>query len=209
MTVRISATDWDEGGTTATTRWRSRGPSPSTAPTPSTSPPARSSPRRPRRTGAATRPRTPTGSATRSAAVRHPGHRGRRDLLLRRRELHHPGGPRRPVRAGPHPPVRPALDAARGGRTGLRGAGRAAGPTRTPRAAAARRAAARTIRAPAWTSSARARPKPPTPAGARQDEPCLFARRHASLFHAEVTGLIMAWSLSTRTSREAERRPQR
>ena len=56
---------------------------------------------------------------------RHRHHRGRRDLLLRRRELAHPGRPRRPVRARPGAPVRPELDPARGRRAGLRRARRA------------------------------------------------------------------------------------
>ena len=52
--------------------------------------------------------------------VRRGGDRGRRDLLLRRRELAAPGGPGRPVRARPHPPVRPAVDPARRRRAGVR-----------------------------------------------------------------------------------------
>ena len=55
--------------------------------------------------------------------VRRGGDRGRRDLLLRRRELADPGGPGRPVRARPHPPVRPAVDPARRRRAGVRGPG--------------------------------------------------------------------------------------
>src|SRR6266702_2048983 len=55
--------------------------------------------------------------------VRRGGDRGRRDLLLRRRELADPGRPGRPVRARPHPPVRPAVDPARRRRAGLRGPG--------------------------------------------------------------------------------------
>ncbi len=52
--------------------------------------------------------------------IRGGGDRGRGDLLLRRRELPHPRGPGRPVRARPHPPVRPAVDPARRRRAGLR-----------------------------------------------------------------------------------------
>ena len=50
--------------------------------------------------------------------------RGRRDLVVRRRELDPDGRPRRPVRARPGAPVRPDVDAARRRRAGLRRAGR-------------------------------------------------------------------------------------
>ena len=52
--------------------------------------------------------------------VGHPDDRRRRDLQLRRRQHDHPRRPRRPLRARPPAPVRPALDAARRRRAGLR-----------------------------------------------------------------------------------------
>ncbi len=52
------------------------------------------------------------------------GHRGRRHLVVRRRELDPAGRPRRLLCAGPHPPLRPEVDAARRRRAGLRRAGR-------------------------------------------------------------------------------------
>ncbi|CAK7280241.1 hypothetical protein SGPA1_11019 [Streptomyces misionensis JCM 4497] len=48
-----------------------------------------------------------------------PGDRRRRHLLLGRRQLADPGGPRRPVRPGPPPPLRPPLDPPRGRRAVL------------------------------------------------------------------------------------------
>ena len=65
----------------------------------------------------------------------HPGDRGRRDLLLRRRQHDHPRRPRRPLRAGPPAPVGPALDAARRGRPGRGRAVAAAVPVGRARAA--------------------------------------------------------------------------
>ena len=53
-----------------------------------------------------------------------PDDRGRRDLVVRRRELDPDGRPRRPVRARPGAPLRPDVDAARRRRAGLRRAGR-------------------------------------------------------------------------------------
>ena len=79
----------------------------------------------------------PSGRRARRGA----GDRGRRDLVLRRRELDPARRPGRPVRAGPHPPLRPAVDAAGGGRAGVprgrRASGRCSGG-RSPQAADAR-----------------------------------------------------------------------
>ena len=122
MTVRISATDWVEGGIDARGRAsRSRARSRRPAPTPSTSPPARSRPTSGRRSAA--RYQTPYADRIRNEA-RHPDDRGRRDLVVRRRQLDHARRPRRPVRARPRAPLRPALDPARRRRAGLRRARR-------------------------------------------------------------------------------------
>ena len=56
--------------------------------------------------------------------ARCPHHRGRRDLVVRRRELDPDGRPRRPLRDRPGAPLRPDVDAARRRRAGLRRAGR-------------------------------------------------------------------------------------
>ena len=56
-------------------------------------------------------------------AGRRRGDRGRGHLQLRRRELHPAGRARRPVRPRPDPPVRPAVDAARGAEQGYAGDG--------------------------------------------------------------------------------------
>ena len=109
--------------------------------------------------------------------VRRGGDRGGRDLVLRRRELPHPGGPGRPVRAGPHPPVRPAVDPARRRRAGVRGPGRRlAAPVRRGQPQAAIRAHRR--------PAAAARPDPGRDAGGcprslaafRPLTQCLFLR---------------------------------
>ena len=122
MTVRISATDWAEGGTTAEDAVeiaRAFAAHGADAIDVSTG-----------QVVADERPeygrsyQTPYADRIRNDLV-VPGHRGRRHLLLGRRQLPAPGGPRRPVRAGPPPSVRPALDPARGGRAGLRRPGRA------------------------------------------------------------------------------------
>ena len=83
--------------------------------------------------------------------VRRRGDRGRRDLLLRRRELDHPGGPGRSVRARPDPPVRPAVDPARRRRAGIHRPGRGL---------------ARSVRRGPPTAAGRAHRRPPTPARA-------------------------------------------
>ena len=100
MTVRISATDWADGGTTRRGRRRDR---------------PRLRRARRRRDRRLDRPgrgrRTPRVRALVPDAVRRPdpqrhrrpGHRGRRDLLLGRRQLPAPGGPRGPVRPRPAP----------------------------------------------------------------------------------------------------------
>ena len=68
----------------------------------------------------------------------HPDDRGRRDLVLRRRQLDPARRPRRPVRARPPAPLRPALDAARRRRAGVR---RSSGCRSTARAGGRRRRA--------------------------------------------------------------------
>ncbi len=69
MMARISATDWVPGGVDVEEAVEIARASSRMAPTPSTSPRDRWRRRRSRRTGAATRPRSPTGSATRSPAT--------------------------------------------------------------------------------------------------------------------------------------------
>ena len=141
MTVRISATDWAEGGTTGDDAVADR---------PRLRRARRRRHRRLDRPGGGRR--TPRLRPLLPDAVRRPdpqrdrrpGDRRRRDLLLGRRQLPDPGGPGGPVRPGPPAPLRPALDAARRRRAGLRGAGRSAGRCPTGRAAAARRPAAPT-----------------------------------------------------------------
>ena len=77
---------------------------------------------------------------------RHPDDRGRRDLVVRRRELDPDGRPRRPLRARPGAPLRPELDPARRRRAGLRRPRRGlAGPV-AGRAGASRRPGAATAR---------------------------------------------------------------
>ena len=74
-------------------------------------------------------------------AGRGQGHRGRCDLVVRRRQLDPARRPCRPVRARPHPPLRPAVDPAGGRRAGVpgcRGAVAAAvggGPPQAPHVA--------------------------------------------------------------------------
>ena len=101
---------------TATRRSRSRACCRRPAATSSTSRPARCGPTssrlRAQLPDAVRRPHPPRG--------RHPDDRGRRDLELRRRQHDRAGRPRRPVRARAPAPVRPALDAARRRRPGLR-----------------------------------------------------------------------------------------
>ena len=73
--------------------------------------------------------------------ARHPDDRGRRDLVVRRRELDPDGRPRRPLRARPGAPLRPEVDPARRRRAGLRRPGRGlAGPVAGRAAQAADRA---------------------------------------------------------------------
>ncbi len=73
------------------------------------------------------------------------------DLLLRRRQLDPAGRARRLLRPRPGPPVRPAVDPARGRGPGLRRRRGGAGRTSSPRAAASRRPAAPTARGPGWS----------------------------------------------------------
>ena len=101
----------------ATTRWRSRGCSPTTAATSSTSRPARCGPTSSRPTGAAIRRHSPTASATRSSiATMAVG----AISSARGRQHDHPLRPRRPLRPRPPAPLRPVLDAARCRRPGVR-----------------------------------------------------------------------------------------
>ena len=100
------------------------------------------------RSAAPTRRRSPTGSATRPAIA---DDRGRRDLLLRRRQLDHAGRPRRPVRARPR-----RTSTTRTGRCTPRPSratpGRApTGRRRSGPAAGRRRPAAPTARDPGWS----------------------------------------------------------
>jgi hypothetical protein len=123
LTVRISATDWAEGGTTAegaveiARAFAAHGADAIDVSTGQV---------------VAAGVRAVVPDAVRGPyppCHRCPGDRGRRDLLLGRRQLPDPGGPHGSVRPGPPPPLRPALDPARGGRTGLHRAGRRlAGP---------------------------------------------------------------------------------
>ncbi len=77
LSVRISATDWIPGGSTPIRRWRSPGCSRSTAATSSTCRPARCPRSSGPRSAAATRRRSPIGSAARSLSPRSPSARSR------------------------------------------------------------------------------------------------------------------------------------
>ena len=121
MTVRISATDWVDGGQTLDDAIVDR---------------------RGVREGRCRRDRRldRPGDLHRAAGVRavyqtpyadtirnrveHPHDHRRRHLVLRRRQLDPDGRPRRPVRARPGPPLRPVVDPARRRRAGLRRPGR-------------------------------------------------------------------------------------
>ncbi len=92
-------------------------------------------------------------------------HRGGRHLVLRRRQLADHGRASRPVRPRPGSPVRPELDAARRRRAGLRGLRRHAGPSRGGPAVASPRPGAPTRRDRGWSWCGRAPRAPGTSAG--------------------------------------------
>ena len=95
----------------------------------STSPPARSPRRRQPAFGRSYQTPVRRQDPSRVAApAGRQGDRRRRHLLLRRRQLDPARRPRGPVRAGPYPPVRPALDAARRRRAGVQGRARSGRP---------------------------------------------------------------------------------
>ncbi len=91
---------------------------------------------------------------------RDPHDRRRRDRQLRRRQHDRARRPRRHVRAGPPAPLRPALDAARRRRAGVRRRRRRMGPAVPGRLAASRRPGASTMCA--RSSSARSSPIRPS-----------------------------------------------
>ena len=121
MTVRISATDWVEDGQTledalaVAAAFAEAGAAAIDV-----------------STGQVTKARAAGVRAQLPDAVRRrdpqpagrPDDRGRRDLVVRRRELDPDGRPRRPLRARPSASLRPDVDAPRRRRAGLRRAGR-------------------------------------------------------------------------------------
>ena len=98
----------------------------------------------------------------------HRDHRGRSDLVLRRRQLIAARGPRRPLRARTRAPLRSAAGRSTPPPTRAIPDQAQSGRTHSRRAAASRRPGAATVPNPGCSSSAKARPAPDTAAGARQ-----------------------------------------
>ena len=167
MTVRISATDWFEGGTdvddaVAVARAFAEHGADGDRRVHRPGRQGRAAGVRPQLPDAVRRPDPQRGGPR----VRRRGDRRRGDLQLRRRQLDPARRPGRPLRARPPASLRPAVDAARRRRAGVRRARRDLARRRSRRAAAVRRPDA--TRAPARASSwsGTASRAPDTPAGA-------------------------------------------
>ena len=143
MTVRISATDWVDDGQTLEDSVRVAQ---------AFADGGRGRDRRLHRAGhlrgaSGVRPVVPDAVRRRDPQPhRRADDRGRRDLVVRRRELDPDGRPRRPVRARPRAPLRPVVDPARRARPGLRGPGGHLAAAVAGRGSASRRPVARTAR---------------------------------------------------------------